>query len=53
VNDQKIDRSHPRRLSEDSLQTPTLDRIHELTHHPHHLDYKYELDVISSMTRMN
>ncbi len=41
INDQVIDRSRPRRLSDDSLKTPNLDRIHELTHHPHIYDYKY------------
>ena len=46
VNDQVIDRSRPRRLSEDSSKTPTLDRIHELTDHPHYKDYEYELGVI-------
>jgi hypothetical protein len=53
VNDQVIDRSRPRRLSEDSIKTPDLDRIHELTHHPHYLDYKYELQVILNKTNTN
>ncbi len=53
MNDQVIDRSRPRRLSEDSSKTPTLDRIHELTDHPHYKEYLYELQVILRKTFAN
>jgi hypothetical protein len=53
VNYQVKDHFSHRKLSDDSLKTPTLDRIHELTDHPHHKDYKYELDVILKKTYAN